>query len=484
MRGLVAGVLALGVSAGGLALAPAHADDPVDPVEPAPSFRVMTLNIRQDLSAAGWAADAQLASSMTDVLAMQEGNRLANRTAMLDAMHAQGWEAWVPPTGGTELPVAWNASMFSLVSGQTLMVHKGEPGVTPSRWINTVVLQDLATGEDLAIVNTHTINHGAVDAGLQPNDRTPRLKLHIQMLRDQIEAAEQLTPNVIATGDLNVNHLRDRNLQVQGLPTNVLGPVVNFDMPLGRTYDYGNTELDYVMTPIGGNLAPVSAEIVPGFRSDHRGVVDGMVYQDLTGPVPMPANIPPTPPPPPVPTPVPSPTPTPEPPTSNVTFRPATVRNAARGSTSARRAVLSEAVRVINNAPAGSSIHLLTQTLGDQAVKTALLNAVNRGVHLQLFLRGTKINGAEARQRRLLGTDVTQRDWFRAGCASAACRAVETRLSATMLLVSQAGRTPAVRMVTNRSLDRTALDRRARATITTDKATYDRAFHNFFKLVR
>lgn len=493
VRGAVVGVLSAGVVFAGLALAPAHADDPTppptdpttpaEPAGPPAAFRVMTLNIRQDLPAAKWAADAQSASAMTDILAMQEGNRTANRTAMLDAMHAQGWDAWVPDTGGTELPVAWNASLFAFVSGQTVMVHKGQPKVTPARFINTVVLQDLQSGEEVAVVNTHTINHGAVDAGLQPNDRTPRLKKHILMLRDAITAAEQITPNVVATGDLNVNHMRDRNLQVAGLPTNVLGPVVDFDMPLGRTYNHGNTELDYVMTPIGGNLAPTSAAIVPGFYSDHRAIVDGMAYVDQVGPVPTPANIPPTPAPPPTPTPVPTTDPTPAPPTSNVTFRPTRLRNAPHGKASARRAVLSEAVRVIRNAPAGSAIHLATASVGDKAVQAALLDAVARGVHVQLFLSGPSINKVEARLRRLLGADTTQRDWFRVGCTTAACVAVQGKLSPTTLLVSQAGRTAAVRYVMNKSLDRSALNRRAHATITTDKKTYDRAFHNFFKLV-
>lgn len=492
VRSAVAGVLSAGVVFAGLALAPAHADDPSPtPTDPSPtptappaSFRVMTLNIRQDLSAAKWAADAQSASTMTDVLAMQEGNRVANRTAMLDAMQAQGWAVWVPETGGTELPVAWNASLFAFVSGQSVMVHKGQPKVTPARFINTVVLEDLQTGEDVAVVNTHTINHGAVDAGLQPNDRTPRLKKHILMLRDAITAAEQITPNVVATGDLNVNHMRDRNLQVAGLPTNVLGPVVDFDMPLGRTYDHGNTELDYVMTPIGGNLAPTSAEIVPGFYSDHSGIVDGMAYVDRVGPVPTPANIPPTPAPPPVPTPAPTSDPTPTTgPTSNVTFRPTRLRTPTHGRTHARRVVLNEAVRVIRNAPSGSALHLATPSVGDKAVQAALLDAIERGVHVQVFLSGPRINRVEARLRTLLGTDTTQRDWFRVGCASAACVAVEERLAPTTLLVSQAGRTAAVRYVMSKSLDRSALTRRVHATVTTDKATYDRAFRNFFKLI-
>jgi hypothetical protein len=455
----------------GLMPAAAHADDPVDPTTAiAPTLRMMTLNIRHGLSPALWAADAQRATTMTDILNMQEGAEPSDRAALVAMLQNQGWAWWFPTKGGVELPIAWNAQLFSLVSTRSIETHPGQRGVTPARFINTVVLRQNSTDRLIAVINTHTLNKAAPEGGRYTNSRTDRLKLHLAKLRNEILYAQQTTPYVVATGDLNVNYLRDRVIKAPGLPTSALGPVVNFDMPIGSTWNAGTSELDYVMTPkrIDG-LDAVDAQIVGGFRTDHKGVEVGYVFP---GDPTTPAGTD---------TPPPSTTP-PVLPASNARFTSGRIGNRPHQGRARQRTVFTMLQRAIDNAPRGSAIHLSTSNLGDSALRYALLRANHRGVYVQVVVRDRGLNKMEKQLRTALGTDRSDRTWF-ATCGSAHCRAVAKRMAVTTLLVSQSGQTRAVRIKSTRPLDWTGTHRTNTAWTSTALAPYNVAFHDFFDLI-
>jgi len=425
-----------------------------------PDLRVIQLNIRHGLSPALWAADAQRATSMADIADFQEATESSDRDALMTMLELQGWGYWIPEKGGVENPITWNASRFSMVSANSVQTIPGQKGVTPARFINTVVLRENLTGRLITVINTHTLNKGAPDGGLKQNSRTERLKTHLVMLRDAILAAEQTSPYVVATGDLNVNYMRDRNIKAPGLPTDVLGPFVNFNMPIGPTWG-GTTELDYVMTPkLDNSFIPVSSAIIDGFRSDHHAVLANLDYNDSL-PVP-PTQVTPT--------------------GTSARFAPATLANHPRGNNAARRTMMTMINKGINNAPAGSAIHLETGNLADGPVRDALLRAHKRGVYVQVVTRTPGLNSYEKTLRSALGTDTTTRTWF-SDCTSKTCQKVGKKAAPTTLLVSQSGQTSALRLIMNRYTDKSAVHRAARGRITTDLKAYNTAFHNFFLLI-
>jgi hypothetical protein len=472
----VAGGAALAVAVT-LVPAAAHADTtvPTDPTTIAPTLRVFQLNIRHGLSPSAWAADARKATTMADITDFQEASEASDRAALTSMLSSIGWGWWFPTKGGVELPIAWNASLYSMVSTRSVMTHAGQSGVTPARYINTVILRQNATDRLVAVINTHTLNKGAPEGGRYTNSRTDRLKTHIAKLRSEILLAQQTTPYVIATGDLNVNYLRDRELKAPGLPTNVLGPVVNFDMPIGSTWNAGISLLDYVMTPKRADgLQRVNGAIVSGFGTDHKGVNVGYVFPgDPTTPGTPPGTTPPP------------GTTTPTPPllpASSARFKAGKLVNRPHSSVARKRAVLDYVRRTIDNAPRGSAVHLATGNLADAGVRDALLRARQRGVFVQVLVRDRGLNSAELLLRRSLGTDTRGRTWFTT-CGSAHCKAVAKRMSATTLLISQSGQTRALRVKTSRNLDASGWKRSHAAWTTTNLTDYNRAFHDYFDLI-
>jgi hypothetical protein len=457
----------------GLLPGAAHADDPEPTTPVAPTFRMMTLNIRHGLSPALWAADAQRATTMSDILNMQEASESSDRTALVAMLKAQGWGWWYPAKGGVEIPIAWNNRLFSLVSTRSIETHGGQKGVTPARFINTVILRENATDRLIAVINTHTLNKGAPEGGRYTNSRTARLRLHIAKLRDEILRAQQTTPYVIATGDLNVNYLRDRNIKAPGLPTSTLGPIVNFDMPLGSTWNAGTSLLDYVMTPKREDgLQAVDAQIVGGFRTDHKGVVVGYVFAgDPTTPATPPGTVTP-----------PSTARPPLLPASSVRFRGSRLVNRPHGTLARKRVVTDYLRKVVDNAPRGSAIHLATANLADSRMRYALLHAYKRGVHVQVVTRNPGLNKIERQLRSVLGTDTGARSWF-ATCGSAHCKKVAKRMAVTTLLVSQSGQSRAVRVKSTRAVDRSAWRRAHTAWTSTTLPAYNVAFHDYYDLV-
>ena len=456
------GVLALAVAAPTALAQPAEAKR----AEPVASLRLMQLNIKTTLSTNNWIADARRAISMADIADFNEAGRQVHLDALRDLLEASGWDGWWPKeAGGNENPITWNASKFTLVSAKTRRITPWTKGLTPARGINTVVLRQRATGRELAIVATHTINKGAPDGGKKiAKRRTPILIDEVAKLRRAINQAKAVTPYVFATGDWNVNHMRDRFIRAKGLPYDVLSPIVNFDMPIGRTYKYARTELDYVVTAKGGENAPFVADhrIVTGFHSDHFGVNVGYAFPDDGTVVVQPPD-PGT--------------------TSTVTFGRAVVRNRPHGNGAARRSVVKLVRRAVDNAAAGSAIHLSTGRLVDKYVLNALKRAAKRGVKVQVVQRKAGLTTKAATLRRTLGTRPPNGSWFVVGCRSATCKASAHHMARTTLLVSRSGLTSAVRVVLDRGLNRNAVRRATTARVTNDLGGYNVAFNRFFGLV-
>lgn len=416
--------------------------DALQPVAAAssPPLRTFTLNIAFSLGVQRARADMRRAVTRLDasVGGFQEISQGVDRDALIGVLNHNNWGWYIPATDGRPLPIVWRRSRFDLVSGRSFMVH-GPVGNTPARYINVVRLREVATGRIFGITNTHTIAGASSGAQATNMTRIPYLRDHLQQLRAEMLALHQDTEQVVALGDLNVNYLADRIHQVAGLPTDALGDIVNFDMPLEGSR--GETSLlDYTMSLQAGSLDKTAGRIARGFNSDHDAVV---VTYDVgaTGPPPVPEPAP--------------------------VFAPGPLTNAVGLGPDEARVVLDGWVRAIAEAPSGTMVRVATPRIRDQAVATELLLAQQRGVTVRVLTdRGTRPYWEQQLATRLSGDS-----WLRtAGVAS----------RASLLLVDRAGDTPTLTLSTSaplipRSMTQ-AIANAYQATNTETFAAFERVF--------
>lgn len=432
-----------------LPLSAAHADT-TDPTVTTVPLRVMTQNVQFNRPVGDILADVRKITGMADFAGLQETSDRAKRARIVEMLDEIGWNHWFPDPGGYENMAIWNDSVFSLESTRSVLTHGGQAGVTPPRYINTVILRHRATGKLIALVNTHAISQGARDGGRVTNERTARLKKHIGMLRDEIALARKTTPNVIATGDLNVNYLLDRKYKIAGLPTATLGSLVDFDMPIKPSWG-GTALFDYVMRAKGSDLTRTSAMMIAA-RSDHDGVY---VKYDLAG-----VEVPPY---------------------SRARFAAGRVVNKVRDTASERRLAVGMYVRAVNAAGPGEAIHLVSRYVTDVPVYNAILRAKQRGVHVQIVFTAPTLNSQAKRLMRAFGQNTSARSWA-VGC-NATCRRKATAMAPSELMVSQAGLTRATLITLTQPVSKLAVTRTTTARTTNDLANYNRSFDRFFGLV-
>lgn len=246
-----------------------------------PPLRVFTHNIAFTLSDQATRQDIRrdLQTLKSGVAGFQEFSGPSHRQILETVAKNNGWEVYIPGTGGRSIPIAWRTNRFSFESAESIFVHKSTGKTFPSRWINVVRLRENHSGRILGVINTHAIARASHDA--RPHDRhgdasrIGYLRLHLAKLRETILALQQETPWVVAMGDLNVNFLADQRRQVAGLPTEALGPYVSFNMPNEGSRGLKSL-LDYQMTPLpelGSALTPLNSNVVRGSNSDHEPVV-------------------------------------------------------------------------------------------------------------------------------------------------------------------------------------------------------------------
>jgi GH25 family lysozyme M1 (1,4-beta-N-acetylmuramidase) len=184
------------------------------------------------------------------------------------------------PPPACYVAVSWKKEKFELVDSESIRVHGGQAGVTPSRYINIVVLRDRKTGLLQPVINTQVVHHyeqgGRVfdykgaeveKFALQPG----RAQLHIALLASTITRWSAVAP-VQWAGDLNCNYLAETALKpadrVPWFPLTVLGAVCTFDNPTVGTH--GSRLIDQ-----GGHtpgLTNTRTTVGQPTTSDHRRV--------------------------------------------------------------------------------------------------------------------------------------------------------------------------------------------------------------------
>ncbi|SFI56385.1 hypothetical protein SAMN05216561_11045 [Nocardioides psychrotolerans] len=211
------------------------------------------------------------------------------------------------------------------------------------------------------------------------------------------------------SGDLNVNYLADRRRQNPGLPTDRLGDLVNFDMPLTGSFN-PTSLLDYGMSvKRNGGLVKTDASIVKGFNSDHWAIQFTYRAIDLfeTGPL----------------------------------------FNAPAGDLHDRRRTLDRTVRAVQDAESGDLVRMATSRLDDPDLLGALTSAYAEGAAVQVVVGAGTPTAAEQQLESALGIDQTQPSWLRRCVGS--CLGGAGRQEANVVLVSRAGGTTELTMISS-----------------------------------
>lgn len=409
---LAAGLAAsLAVVPSGPTPAPAAGDLRLSAAAPASlAYRTFTLNVQHDLSVPQARHDMRKAiTTLGDAGGFQEMSDLADRQTLKKLCAELGWGYYMPSDRGQAIPIVWDRQRFRLIDGHTVKVHGAEENVTPSRYINVVRLREIATGKVFGFINTHTIAQASRDAQATDMHRIPRLRKHLRMLRQQILALFGSTEHVFVSGDLNVNYLADRRRQVAGLPTDALGDLVSFDMPLegsrGPTslLDYGMTVKD------DGGLHLVSSRIVHGWNSDHDAVQLTYRAVDL--------------------------------------FSAGPLFSTPSGTTDERHRVLDRVARAVDDAEPGAVVRLVASRIDDPAVTRSLLRAYAEGVSVRVVVGAGTATAAERSLAAALGTDSGSGDGSWLERCSGTCLGGKGKQQANFLLVSRAGGTTDLTLV-------------------------------------
>lgn len=115
----------------------------------------------------------------------------------------QGYSHFKPKAGDTaaanHIPISWRSAKFERTGSGSKLTHGGEAKVTPSRFVNWVVLKHKNTGKKFAFVNTHFIS----GAWSKHPDRQARWLKHRDVLKSVVKDLEAKGLPVAVVGDFN-----------------------------------------------------------------------------------------------------------------------------------------------------------------------------------------------------------------------------------------------------------------------------------------
>lgn len=199
--------------------------------------------------------------------------------AQLAAVRAlPGFTTYAPAGSASFIPISWRTSLFTLLGSGSRRVHGGVAHVTPSRYVNHVVLLHRKSGATITRVNTHVVSHIDVAGHARGTDmirgQLGRAELHFHILHGQIVDLSHVSP-VIWGGDLNVDYHADRRLSLAGkgtawFPYTMLKAVTAFDMPAGGTH--GARAIDWTGHTTGSPLTAAAPVVLALTYSDHHPV--------------------------------------------------------------------------------------------------------------------------------------------------------------------------------------------------------------------
>ncbi|NPC69279.1 hypothetical protein HPP05_05890 [Corallococcus exiguus] len=228
-----------------LGLVPAPSEEPAPAALAAATTTVATHNT--------WHGQANT-RPLADIIGWQEVDT-AEGHSKLDAMDA--YAHFRPGDGRLDarnsIAISWRKNKFEKTGDGSRLTHGGEADVTPSRFVNWVVLKNLATGAKLAFINTHYIS-GAWN-GEHP-ERQDRWRTHNTVVREVVAELRGRGLPVVLVGDFNralsqdipgMNHLNTAG--VSGVPIDQIYVSVGIGTgPAERLEKYGSDHFAYTAT--------------------------------------------------------------------------------------------------------------------------------------------------------------------------------------------------------------------------------------------
>lgn len=358
-----------------------------------------------------------------------------------------GYSIWrTPGRYSGETPVVWNSNRWTITSQGTSMIsnRRGVPSgfqvQVGMRYANWATFTNGA-GREVSIVSAHYV---------PPVPSWPNLApIETKRLGHLMDWLSQRGP-VIAGGDLN------KAYGSRAFPRRVMNQhhlVPTYDVlgaPKGGTGDHHGNTIDFTLMRQRAHADRPVHQYTMSQNSDHKAVVTDFHYVTKAASSDG-ATLP--------------------------QFR-AGVVNSRPKSAKGKYAAINAFVNAMKNAGAGGGMHVLTNQLTNGSVGNALIAAKRRGVHVQVMVRNSHLTGVERKVRRALGNKLGQQSWFRR-CGGPKCHAAQARMPGSIVLVSQDGQTPSVRMLTSRGLNHDAVARATRVLTTNGLGKYLLALRHF-----
>ncbi|RYZ46939.1 MAG: hypothetical protein EOO72_00765 [Myxococcaceae bacterium] len=151
------------------------------------------------------------------------------------------------------IAISWRKNKYEKTGDGSRLTHGGEAGVTPSRFVNWVVVKNKETGAKLAFINTHYLS-GAWN-GAHP-ERQERWRTHNAVVREVVADLHGRGLPVVLVGDFNralsqdipgMNHLRTAG--VDGVPIDQIYVRVGIGTgPAERLEKFGSDHFAYTAT--------------------------------------------------------------------------------------------------------------------------------------------------------------------------------------------------------------------------------------------
>ncbi|RKH34570.1 hypothetical protein D7Y13_35880 [Corallococcus praedator] len=151
------------------------------------------------------------------------------------------------------IAISWRRNKYEKTGDGSRLTHGGEAEVTPSRFVNWVVLKNKETGAKLAFVNTHYIS-GAWN-GEHP-ERQERWRTHNAVVHEVVADLRGRGLPVVLVGDFNrplsqdipgMNHLRTAG--VEGVPIDQIYVLQGIGTgPAERLEKFGSDHFAYTAT--------------------------------------------------------------------------------------------------------------------------------------------------------------------------------------------------------------------------------------------
>ncbi|TIC87407.1 hypothetical protein E8D34_09755 [Nocardioides sp. GY 10113] len=422
-------------------------------------------NINKDMRVAKFDKDlVKVFAERPDIITF---NEVHNRDSA--KLAPEGYEIFRTPGPRTGwAPVVWRTDAWTAIDQGTWKISgkpkklRNTPGMTGVRYANWVTLTN-AEGQVLSVISAHIAPNSRDTAGLL----VPSLK-RLATLATELGAAGP----VVLGGDFNMglrsSRYKPRYLTEAGLTSTY--DVLGTSFPTHR----GGGTIDYVF------LGPTSEFEVDEhypvlLKSDHRMIVAHLRLRSSAAEPPAdPGSDPDT------------DSETQEKPA--VSFSPGKVTTTPRGSAAERTVVRRMQLKAIRATPAGAAIHVASDRIRGRVLLDALMKAKERGAHVTVITAEKRLNARQQALRAMLGTKKSASDYFviRKRAWRSSGRGV-AKLDPTVLLISQAGATPAYGMVATSNMGRAPLTKRYRkrtkATISTDGGTYDTLYRAYLAVI-